>query len=298
MTIIYPSTTNDQAVALNIDNANKFHEVVNGSITTTVSTYEGNGTIPSVAKALFDAAAYKTPLAWESGVTETDLVQPRVFGGNLYVPLQVPAAMSVSPDSNWRLFQQLNGVKIEVEDQTGADIVSSVSTLTSTSYTVGDNNLFVYRNGSLQDKGTDYTETDSTSITWTGATPAGGDVIIFVVYKNVTSYQELSSKYRIISDGSTSRTLTASDNGAIIVFDTASAVTVTLPQYTTEILGIGFNVQCRNKQSGAITYAVEGSDVLAGAGSTTNTATELSSVYLESRDGSNVNTYVTVGDLA
>jgi len=101
---VYPATNNAEAVELNIYNANQFFTVLNGGIDASISTYEGNGDIPSIAKALNEAAAYKTPLDWATSGEETDLLQPRLFENGLYIPLKVPAPFAASPSSSaWRL---------------------------------------------------------------------------------------------------------------------------------------------------------------------------------------------------
>ena len=53
---VYPASNNAEAIALNISNANQFYTVLQGSIDDFIPTYEGNGEIPSVAKALNEAA--------------------------------------------------------------------------------------------------------------------------------------------------------------------------------------------------------------------------------------------------
>jgi hypothetical protein len=92
----------------------------------------------------------------------------------------------------------------------------------------------------------------------------------------------------------TSYTIQQVDDNYILIFDTASPVTLTLPEDATEFLEEMTTVYFRNKQSGDISVAIEGTDVLIG-GSTTNDPTKVNSVYLEERDGG-INTYVCVGD--
>src|SRR5690606_27123782 len=133
----------------------------------TVETFEGNGNIPSVAKAMYDAAAYKEPIAWVNGDTEADLLQPRLYLDNVYVPLYVPAPLTASPHSRvWRLWLPQNKVVSNRESQTGAEIASDISTLTTMEYAVGENDLRVYVDGARAFEGVDYNETSSTSITW------------------------------------------------------------------------------------------------------------------------------------
>lgn len=106
MALKYPAETFGEAVDLAIDGANKLRDFVNGDINTTISTEEG--VIPSVAKALNEASAYKTPIAWVNGEIQTDLMQPRDFNGLIYVPRTVPVTLGLSPtlgaSGGWRHF--------------------------------------------------------------------------------------------------------------------------------------------------------------------------------------------------
>lgn len=54
-----------------------------------------------------------------------------------------------------------------IERKDGSDAVSRVFTLTSITYTVGNDGLMIYRNGQLLDLTEDYTETNSTTVTLT-----------------------------------------------------------------------------------------------------------------------------------
>lgn len=113
--LTYPSTTNQQAIDLNIHNSNQFHILINGGVTDEIETCEGNGNLPSWAKALNERATYKTPLAWAVSSTETDLTQPRTFNDQIYVPLRTPALMDTSPDNNWSLYSFTNIFSTEVD---------------------------------------------------------------------------------------------------------------------------------------------------------------------------------------
>ena len=107
VTRVYPASNNQQAIDLNISNANQFFTILQGGIEDFIPTYEGNGEIPSVAKALNEAAAYKVPLAWQTTGEETDLLQPRIFNEDIYVPLSVPAPFSGAPSNSfWRLYSE------------------------------------------------------------------------------------------------------------------------------------------------------------------------------------------------
>ena len=103
----YPAVTNAEAIDLNIFTSNQFYTVLQGGIDDSITTYEGNGDIPSVAKALNEAAAYKVPLAWQTTGEATDLMQPYEYDGNVYVPISVPAPFSAAPSiDHWRLYSE------------------------------------------------------------------------------------------------------------------------------------------------------------------------------------------------
>jgi hypothetical protein len=69
----------------------------------------------------------------------------------------------------------------------------------------------------------------------------------------------------------TSRTLTLSDNGRTLRFTSSSAITVTLPQDSTEDLPDMFNCDVIQEGTGQITFAVEGTDTLLSENSWTKT---------------------------
>lgn len=108
----YPAVNFNDAVELNIFNANQFHLVMQGDINTDVITYEGNGVIPSVQKALHNMAVYKTPTLWVIGEEQTDLVQPRLYEDFIFVPISVPQILGTFPtDAGWKLyFQSIDSV--------------------------------------------------------------------------------------------------------------------------------------------------------------------------------------------
>jgi hypothetical protein len=93
----------------------------------------------------------------------------------------------------------------------------------------------------------------------------------------------------------TAYTLTSLDAGSVILFDTTSACTITLPQQSTEAVVGTPTFNFRNKQSGQITLVTQGSDTIAGAGTVTVDATKLNSVYLE--EAGTPNSWVSVGAL-
>ena len=57
-------------------------------------------------------------------------------------------------------------------------------------------------------------------------------------------------------------TLTASDNGKVVTLDNASAITLTLPQTSTETLAASFQCVLIAKGLGLVTVAKEGTDTI------------------------------------
>lgn len=152
MALTYPATNNSEAIDLNIDSANRWRSILTGDVNTIVETFEGGGTVPSISKALADLAAYKSPLEWASGETETDLLQPRSLNDFLFVPLRVPAPMDALPsDAYWKVYLQNitdlsgdTGYNVYTEIVSGAD--KSVFDL-PWQYDSSKGNLFVWVDG-------------------------------------------------------------------------------------------------------------------------------------------------------
>ena len=71
----------------------------------------------------------------------------------------------------------------------------------------------------------------------------------------------------LITDATTARTLTSSDNGSVIVFSSSSAITLTF----TNSLPTGFNVMVIQRGSGAITWAGTGVTFYVGPSQTGHT---------------------------
>lgn len=91
--------------------------------------------------------------------------------------------------------RQLNGainaagsglIASQTEVQLGSEAVANVFTLSSITYTVGGNNLYVFRNGQKLGKGEDYTETSTSSITLT-FTPNANDRFEFITNISTTN---------------------------------------------------------------------------------------------------------------
>lgn len=99
----------------------------------------------------------------------------------------------------------------------------------------------------------------------------------------------------VVTVSGTAHTLEAADNGKRILFNSASECTLTLPQQSTTTLPGGFNVLARNRGGGALSLAVQGSDVVIG-GTSWATPAEYAAVVLDV-EGS-PNTWASVGDLS
>jgi parallel beta-helix repeat protein len=154
-------------------------------------------------------------IAYDSTATESPLIVIR-NGSTLrpedYATTSSASITLVTPSRVGDEFQFLvlnsadtigNGPKIvRIETQTGADVVSSVSTFTTIDYTVGSNSLAVYIQGVQQSLGVDYNETSSTSITWPGITPLATDSVKFIAGQNVSD-SGYSTDATLVSYGNT-----------------------------------------------------------------------------------------------
>jgi len=101
-----------------------------------------------------------------------------------------------------------------------------------------------------------------------------------------------------VSTSAGTYTVTASDNGATLVFNENTPITIRIPNQLGLALPSGFTFNFRNKGTAQITVATGFADILQGAGATTVNANKVASCYLENRiflgTGS---TWVTVGDM-
>lgn len=113
-----------------------------------------------------------------------------------------------------------------------------------------------------------------------------------VVIKDI----QADSFYTLKNVAGTSYTLIPSDSGKILIFDTPDPFTLNLPSNAVNPNQRGYYVSFRNKQGGAITLVPAGTDVVEGAGVTTNDSTKLNSVYLETTGANSV--WVSAGDLS
>lgn len=95
----------------------------------------------------------------------------------------------------------------------------------------------------------------------------------------------------------TTYTLTGSDAGKIITLSNASAITVTIPQTSTEALAEGFHCVLIQRGAGQVTVAVEGSDSLESSGSADKITGQHSVAYVVKLVAGSPNTWHFSGDI-
>ena len=84
-----------------------------------------------------------------------------------------------------------------------------------------------------------------------------------------------------LSPEAASKTLTLADNGKVLDVDTsAAAVTLTLPQNTTETLPEGFQCVVIQNGANAVTIATEGTDTIRSIGGATGTAEDQAAISI------------------
>ena len=96
----------------------------------------------------------------------------------------------------------------------------------------------------------------------------------------------------------TTYTLAASDNGKIVSFTNASAVTCTLPQQSTTTLAAGFQCAIIQRGAGQVSFAIEGSDTIESKGSNTSLTGQASTGTVVLVAAGSPNTWFLLGDLA
>ncbi len=65
-------------------------------------------------------------------------------------------------------------------------------------------------------------------------------------------------------DTATTHTATSTDNGGLLIFNSSSDCTLTVPQTSTEALDAGFHILALNEGGGNLSVAIEGSDTIDG----------------------------------
>jgi hypothetical protein len=86
-------------------------------------------------------------------------------------------------------------------------------------------------------------------------------------------------------------TLTSSDNGKVVIINSATAKTVTLPQQSTEALPQGFHCIVRQKGAGQITLATEGTDVLQSPSGSTKSREQYADIFIDLQTSGSPNTW-------
>lgn len=106
--------------------------------------------------------------------------------------------------------------------------------------------------------------------------------------------QSFVGKVNIITpDNPTSHMAKASENGGLLIFDSADDCTLTLPEQGTEALAAGWYLLAKNVGGGNLTLATEGTDTLEGV-SLVQTPDQPVTVILE--DDSDPNAYSVLGN--
>lgn len=116
--------------------------------------------------------------AW---IKDEDTIPPgqvRSVGDTVYIQqgTRFGSVYAFNKDNEWQLISGGNQCDVKRDIITGLT-GTPVINFTTVSYNIGTHELFVYLNGQKVIVGTDYTETTTTSITWTGVALVATDVI-------------------------------------------------------------------------------------------------------------------------
>lgn len=139
---------------------------------------------------------------------------------------------------------------IKIKNSQTADAAPTTGDLVAAelALNLADGQLYYRDHNSNIRKLTGKTDT-SGNVTYEGDVTYGGDV----VYSSSPVIRPT-----IITDATTARTITATDENAVILFTSSSAVSVTLPLDSTEDLADGFIVHIHQDGTGQVTIAGEG----------------------------------------
>ena len=100
-----------------------------------------------------------------------------------------------------------------------------------------------------------------------------------------------------ISEKTANYTVTSTDSGKVITVNAAGAITITLPESSTEVLEEGFNIAIVRRGAGTVTIAKEGSDVIESIDSLVDIGNRYGSVSVIKVEQGSPNTWTLVGDL-
>jgi len=95
----------------------------------------------------------------------------------------------------------------------------------------------------------------------------------------------------------TTYTIVGTDEGKVVTLNNASAITLTIPQNSTEALPEGFNVIIRQLGAGQVTVAKEGSDTLLSKASATKLVGQYSEAQVDVQTAGTPNTWFMAGDI-
>ena len=96
----------------------------------------------------------------------------------------------------------------------------------------------------------------------------------------------------------TTYTLVGTDNGKIVTLNNASAITLTIPQTSTETIAAGFQCAIIQRGAGQVTCVAEGSDTIESKGSLLSLTGQHSLATIVKITAGSPNTYGLYGDLA
>lgn len=114
---------------------------------------------------------------------------------------------------------------------------------------------------------------------------------------NGSNFQNVGEKLGLITKevGGTSYTITAEDDGYLIVFTAATEVTITLPEQTTESLAKAFEFGWQQMGAGQLSFVTQGSDALVNVAGETKSASQYASGHVWLETAGSPNTWVLNG---
>lgn len=125
-------------------------------------------------------------------------------------------------------------------------------------------------------------------------TTTGDDIQASTVY--IDDNDALYGNKALLLAKTAAYTLTGADSGKLIVCNSASAFTLTLPQTSTESIAVGVQYAILNRGAGVITIAIEGSDTLESKSSYVNIGQYSAASVVKVVAGS-PNTWALFGDI-
>ena len=141
-----------------------------------------------------------------------------------------------------------------------------------------------------------YTSLTTVTVNWDGAGALDNTLnLVEVGILTTKSNADVATTISYNAQTGTTYTVQGSDNGKIIEVSNASAITVTLPENSTEALQQGFHCAIRQTGVGQITVAKEGSDTL-NSPSGAKTRVQYSTMFVDLSTSGSPNTWYLIGD--